>query len=182
MANDPEGPFDPVVGATDQVLTYAKVDVVADGTYYFVVEAHNAKGSTASEVYSIEGEDRTDRIPAFPGAEGGGKFTTGGRAHEVYKVTTLEDYVPGEEPIEGSLRHALSEGNRNIVFDVSGTIYLKADLGITSNNITIDRKSTRLNSSHVAISYAVFCLKKKKEEILKRKLPGMEVQLGLATE
>src|SRR5690625_6807048 len=28
----------------------------------------------------------------------------------------------------------------------------------------IDRKSTRLNSSHVAISYAVFCLKKKKKE------------------
>src|SRR5690625_6486607 len=30
------------------------------------------------------------------------------------------------------------------------------------NNILLDRKSTRLNSSHVAISYAVFCLKKKK--------------------
>ena len=30
----------------------------------------------------------------------------------------------------------------------------------------IDRKSTRLNSSHVAISYAVFCLKKKIEKIL----------------
>src|SRR5690625_4434301 len=118
MANDPEGPFEPVVGATDQVLTYAKIDVVADGTYYFVVEAHNAKGSTASEVYSIDVEDRTDRIPAFPGAEGGGKFTTGGRGHEVYKVTTLEDYVPGEEPIESSLRHALSEGNRNIVFEI----------------------------------------------------------------
>src|SRR5690625_7425270 len=29
----------------------------------------------------------------------------------------------------------------------------------------IDRKSTRLNSSHVAISYAVFCLKKKKKDI-----------------
>src|SRR5699024_11397624 len=29
---------------------------------------------------------------------------------------------------------------------------------------TIDRKSTRLNSSHVSISYAVFCLKKKKSE------------------
>src|SRR5699024_12216569 len=28
---------------------------------------------------------------------------------------------------------------------------------------TLDRKSTRLNSSHVSISYAVFCLKKKKE-------------------
>src|SRR3989442_11940696 len=31
-----------------------------------------------------------------------------------------------------------------------------------SNDLTIDRKSTRLNSSHVRISYAVFCLKKKK--------------------
>src|SRR5699024_12859888 len=30
---------------------------------------------------------------------------------------------------------------------------------------TLDRKSTRLNSSHVSISYAVFCLKKKKKEI-----------------
>src|SRR5436305_9109385 len=30
-------------------------------------------------------------------------------------------------------------------------------------NIAIDRKSTRLNSSHVRISYAVFCLKKKKQ-------------------
>ena len=32
-----------------------------------------------------------------------------------------------------------------------------------------DRKSTRLNSSHVAISYAVFCLKKKKKEKQKKK-------------
>src|SRR5690625_6105221 len=31
---------------------------------------------------------------------------------------------------------------------------------------TLDRKSTRLNSSHVAISYAVFCLKKKKTHVL----------------
>src|SRR5437870_13492561 len=30
----------------------------------------------------------------------------------------------------------------------------------------LDRKSTRLNSSHVAISYAVFCLKKKKKKVL----------------
>src|SRR5690625_5760399 len=36
------------------------------------------------------------------------------------------------------------------------------DLIKNQDNPTIDRKSTRLNSSHVAISYAVFCLKKKK--------------------
>src|SRR5438874_4090120 len=34
---------------------------------------------------------------------------------------------------------------------------------------SLDRKSTRLNSSHVEISYAVFCLKKKKKKIYKKK-------------
>src|SRR5439155_3491016 len=37
----------------------------------------------------------------------------------------------------------------------------------TANRRLRDRKSTRLNSSHVAISYAVFCLKKKKRKVLK---------------
>src|SRR5690625_5830231 len=36
--------------------------------------------------------------------------------------------------------------------------------GYSEREKTIDRKSTRLNSSHVAISYAVFCLKKKKKK------------------
>src|SRR5438477_1199675 len=35
---------------------------------------------------------------------------------------------------------------------------------IDANTIPIDRKSTRLNSSHMSISYAVFCLKKKKKK------------------
>src|SRR3989442_10954660 len=39
-----------------------------------------------------------------------------------------------------------------------------------------DRKSTRLNSSHVRISYAVFCLKKKTEELRKRGLALVDVQ------
>src|SRR5690625_6879869 len=40
--------------------------------------------------------------------------------------------------------------------------YIRTGSGIFSAK-SVDRKSTRLNSSHVAISYAVFCLKKKKE-------------------
>src|SRR5438132_5829995 len=40
---------------------------------------------------------------------------------------------------------------------------LKVPLGITLTAVQ-DRKSTRLNSSHTVISYAVFCLKKKKKE------------------
>src|SRR5436305_9097307 len=42
-------------------------------------------------------------------------------------------------------------------------------LTVKSNNKKGDRKSTRLNSSHVRISYAVFCLKKKKKKKKKKK-------------
>ncbi len=77
-------------------------------------------------------------IPAFPGAEGGGKYTSGGRGCDVYIVTTLEDYGEGEDPIPGSFRDAVSEDNRTIVFNVSGTIVLKDKLLITNRkNLTI---------------------------------------------
>src|SRR5690625_6355769 len=51
-------------------------------------------------------------------------------------------------------------------FDIVTLIYNASKLAVDRINtqlITQDRKSTRLNSSHVAISYAVFCLKKKKK-------------------
>src|SRR5437879_7407330 len=41
---------------------------------------------------------------------------------------------------------------------------LKVVIGVSSEGLTTDRKSTRLNSSHRCISYAVFCLKKKKKK------------------
>src|SRR5437763_7141842 len=44
-------------------------------------------------------------------------------------------------------------------------VKLKASARNCSVNCSLDRKSTRLNSSHRCISYAVFCLKKKKNEI-----------------
>ncbi len=76
-------------------------------------------------------------IPAFPGAEGGGKFTTGGRGGSIYIVDTLEDYADGESAIKGSLRDAVSGDNRIIVFDVSGVIRLKQPLRIGGKNISI---------------------------------------------
>src|SRR5690625_6756562 len=45
---------------------------------------------------------------------------------------------------------------------------------VYSRRLKIDRKSTRLNSSHVAISYAVFCLKKKKTSIIERTATQIE--------
>jgi len=77
---------------------------------------------------------------AFPHAEGFGRFAQGGRGGDVYHVTTLEDYNPKtDNPIEGSLRHAIltQEGPRTIVFDISGTIRLKAELRGTKSYLTI---------------------------------------------
>lgn len=79
------------------------------------------------------------KIVAFPGAQGGGMYTTGGRGCEVYIVDTLEDYDPDtEEPIKGSFRDAVSGDNRMIVFNVGGVIELKNKLNITDRkNLTI---------------------------------------------
>ncbi len=77
------------------------------------------------------------RIPAFPGAEGGGMYATGGRGGEVYEVTNLEDYDPRAKPIPGTFRDAVSKPNRTVVFRVSGTIELKSPLQIKAPNITV---------------------------------------------
>ncbi|WP_421829687.1 polysaccharide lyase [Larkinella sp.] len=71
-------------------------------------------------------------IPAFPGAEGGGAFTFGGRGGKVYVVTSLEDQGPG------TLRDACEQGGaRTIVFNVAGIIKLKTPLIIRAPYITI---------------------------------------------
>lgn len=53
---------------------------------------------------------------AFPGAEGFGRYATGGRGGEVYVVDNLEDEG------QGSLRDAVSQSDRIVVFAVGGTI------------------------------------------------------------
>src|SRR5690625_6567761 len=68
-----------------------------------------------------------------------------------------------------SMAESLSSSSRNSVLRAIGT-------GRFSRSIAIDRKSTRLNSSHVAISYAVFCLKKKKEGQRKLAVGGAGVR------
>ena len=108
-----------------------------------------------------------DQAPAFPGAEGHGRYVTGGRASDgttkVYHVTTLEDNTSGNIP--NSLRWALKQsGPRTIVFDVSGIIELKADLTINANTtiagqtapapgITLRYYTVRPNGNNIIMRY-----------------------------
>ena len=79
-------------------------------------------------------------VPAFPGADGGGKYTSGGRGGVTVHVTTLEDARDKStgEPAIGTLRKALQMGGtRTVVFDVSGTINLTSQIEVSSGDLTI---------------------------------------------
>jgi hypothetical protein len=71
-------------------------------------------------------------VPAFPGAEGGGKFSFGGRGGKIYVVTNLDDSGPG------TLRAGCeAAGPRIIVFNVAGISHLKLPIFIDAPYITI---------------------------------------------
>lgn len=83
----------------------------------------------AATINVAAADNLPEKTPAFPGAEGYGKYTTGGRGGKVYHVTKLDD-----DTSTGTFRWANSQpGPRTIVFDVSGTIFLKSALRISEN-------------------------------------------------
>ncbi len=99
---------------------------------------------------------------AFPGAEGFGQFATGGVGGETVHVTTLDDAGPG------SLREAVSQPHRIVVFDVGGIIHLKSNLAASSDltlqgqtapgeGITLYGRSTSFSTQHnVIVRYLRF--------------------------
>lgn len=77
----------------------------------------------------------TAQTPAFPGAEGAGMYTTGGRGTASTPTTVFEVTNLNDDNLPGSLRHALTAAAayRTVIFRVSGTIHLNARLHIPAN-------------------------------------------------
>lgn len=76
-------------------------------------------------------------VPAFPGADGGGKYVTGGRGTSIHVIYSLDD--DQKDPQPGTLRYALEKatGPRVIVFNVAGRIDLDFPIEVKHGQITI---------------------------------------------
>ncbi|MES2773817.1 MAG: polysaccharide lyase [Bacteroidota bacterium] len=98
-----------------------------------IVEADAKKGKPFVPWASKSSDLPQAKIPAFPGAQGGGAFSFGGRGGRVFVIKTLADSGPG------SLREACEQGGaRIIVFNVAGIIQLKSPINIRAPYITIE--------------------------------------------
>src|SRR5690625_5533288 len=81
-----------------------------------------------------------------------------------YLFGTIHLACEGDVLMTDEIRTAFNKSSDLMLeIDMSDPKVLMEMMSIVNSNDGIDRKSTRLNSSHVAISYAVFCLKKKKQ-------------------
>ena len=120
---------------------------------------------------AVNAEPAPSDLPAFPGAQGAGATTPGGRGGTVYKVTRLDDYGEDEQPIPGTLRHAVEQDHpRSVVFGVGGTLRLERPLIVKHPNltvagntapfpgITITAYPTMVRADHVVLRYLRFRL------------------------
>jgi hypothetical protein len=100
---------------------------------YPIIDAEAKKGKPYIPWASRPTDLPQADIAAFPGAEGGGKYSFGGRGGKVYVVTNLNDDGPG------SFRWACEQGGaRIIVFNVAGIIHLKTPVIVRAPYITIE--------------------------------------------
>ncbi|WP_433901565.1 polysaccharide lyase [Sphingobacterium puteale] len=139
-----------LLGLISPIATLAQYPVIPDSLKKMAAERENEENirlekvwAEAQQVIKKEGkpyipwaakpEDLPQsKIKAFPGAEGGGAFTAGGRGGKVFVVTSLADSGPG------TLREACEAGGaRIVVFNVAGIIQLEKPIVVKAPYITI---------------------------------------------
>ncbi len=116
-----------------QEAEYDRLSDLAWEKAYPIVQKEEAENGRPYRPWASKPEDLDQsNIPAFPGAEGGGAYTPGGRGGKVIVVTSLADSGPG------TLREACETGGaRIIVFNVSGIIRLSSPIHVRAPYITI---------------------------------------------
>ena len=125
-------------GLEERTSYFFRVKAVADADDPYTSDSEFSESanfrtrSTAGFDLGLPEWEQDGVVRAFPGAEGGGMYTTGGRGGRVIHVTNLNDSGAG------SLRAALGEsGARTIVFDVAGDIVLQSNLSISRGDVTV---------------------------------------------
>ena len=122
---------------------------------------------------------------AFPGAEGAGKFVTGGRGTAANPTTVFEVTSLADNDVAGTLRHAINANAtyRTIVFRVSGTIHLLSPLKVPGNTtiagqtapgdgITLADYWTTLNGENIIVRYMRFRMGDKNQLIVNDGAPA----------
>ncbi len=153
-------------GAAAAAANEAKWDQLDDANWQ-KIQPELAEWAKKGKLYFskvLQAEDLPQaEIPAFPGAEGGGMYTFGGRGGRVFVVTSLADSGPG------TLREACdAAGPRIVVFNVAGIIHLERPIDIRAPYITIDGhtapgdgvciagQTTEINTHDAVIRYMRF--------------------------
>lgn len=146
--------------STTTDTSYTDLGLTTQSLYSYAVSAFDGAGNNSNQ--SLQVQATTDAggaaLPAFPGAEGLGAHSVGGRGGTVVKVTNLNDSGPGSfrqavytdprhyaggaqtytyESEENYIARLDNEGHKTIVFDVSGIINLESALTIRMPYLTI---------------------------------------------
>ncbi len=164
----------------DQTITYTPTEeivnqpnVIISDKFTYVTETTNQSDEVESQEATVNISIGFGELKAFPGAEGFGKYSLGGRGGQIVEVTNLNDSGPG------SLRAAIdASGPRTVIFKVAGYITLNSPLIVRNDKITIAGQTAPGQGITLRINQNkdIYCLKVKANDVIIR---GLRFRPGL---